>query len=47
MNISSVHSVFIDRGSVSAASSSIAAIASPELIPGSRLPVIGAAVARL
>ena len=44
MNINSVHSVFIDRSSVSSAVCSTSAMTSPELTPAVKLPVIEAAV---
>ena len=48
MNISSVHSVFIERGRrLARPSPRSSAIASPELVPGRTLPLIGAAVYRL
>ena len=46
-NISSVHSVFIDSGSVSAATPSMASMASPVLSPVWMLPLMAAAVYRL
>src|SRR5262245_53073436 len=42
MNISSVHSAFMDRGKDWDANLSTPAITSPELTPGSKLPVTGA-----
>ena len=47
MNISSVQSAFIEIGSDSAAVRSMAAMASPVLVPGAMLPFIAAAVYRL
>jgi hypothetical protein len=44
MNISSVHSVFIERGRISRAVESTRSIASPELVPARTLPLTGAAV---
>ena len=44
MNINSVHSVFIDRSSVSSAVRSTSWMTSPELTPGRKLPVIEVAV---
>ena len=47
MNISSVHSAFMARGSDWSAILSTALITSPELMPGSRAPLTGAAAYRL